>query len=279
MKPFGVLKFEVTLPDNKKILLEGMAEALAVRKLFWRGFDGVYPGFSEVFFQLSTSSNVIIDLGSYFGYYSLIAAKANPEARIFSVDPVESSMNLQTRIFTSNAVSNVTLCQVAISERSGKTAFYMPSFSHSSIPNIGSLVNRFGPGTHYSDRGSIKIEVDAMRLDEFVDFYEIGRVDLIKFFVEEMEMSVFKSGKSTLEKYRPDLIGWIFYRNTNVERLGQILKEIGYSFFVFKGPELVPCRSLEHARKRGDLFGHASRSAVFCTTKPDERMKYLRRAY
>ena len=93
-----------------------------------------------------------------------------------------------------------------------------------------------------------------------------------------METSVFNSGKRTLEKYQPDLIGWIFYRNTNVERLGQILKEIGYSFFVFKGPELVPCGSLEDARERGDVFGNAGRSAVFCTTKPDERMKYLRRA-
>ncbi len=56
------------------------------------------------------------------------------------------------------------------------------------------------------------------------------------------------------------------------EEVGSLAKI--YSFFDFRGTELISCENLEEAKQRGDVFKpeRGGRSAIFCTTKPVERI-------
>ena len=176
-----------------------------LRQLFWNGFDGVNPEFTRIFQAMAKSANSVIDLGSYLGYYSLIAAKMNPSARVFSVEPLPDSIAYQKQLFKFNGADNVQICPVGVAMKSATVPFYVPDRSLSRIPNIGSLTNRNGPGTFYEDRGSDTIHTEVLTLPDLVQKYEIPQIELIKFFVEEMEVDIFAGGKSILGNWNPDL--------------------------------------------------------------------------
>jgi FkbM family methyltransferase len=270
-------KFTVDFPENKSGIIHGLGEANFLRDLFWRNFESSNPEFNRVLFALAKDSEDILDLGSYLGYYTLTAAKANPEARIYSVEPFPLSVDYQKKMISLNGLRRVTVCDVALSDEDGTLPFYVPDYSQSRIPNIGSLVDRFGEGTHYEDRKSIRTEVDALTLDSLCKRYKIESIDLIKFYIEEMETSVFTASKDLLSKHKPDLLGWIFFRDDNVEKLGELLDKIGYKHFVFKGQELVSCPALSDAKELGDVFNphRGGRSSIFCTTDPDKKIPGL----
>ena len=276
-RPPGVSEFTVPLPDGKQIILWGLEEANFVKELFWRGFEGANPEFTRVFHALAKRASAVIDLGSYLGYYSLIAARANPEAAVYSVEPLPDSIAYQKSLVQLNHLKNLQLCPVGVSETTGRMPFFTPSRSLSRIPNIGSLINRFGPGTYYTDREGVSVEIDVVTLTDLMTRFEIERVDLVKFFVEEVETDVFTAGRDVLERWKPDLIGWVFYRGDNVDRLGDLLATFGYSVFVFRGQSLVRCPTLADAAQLGDVFNpdRGGRSAVFITVDPEARMLEL----
>ena len=207
-----------------------------LRQLFWNGFDGVNPEFTRIFQAMAKSANSVIDLGSYLGYYSLIAAKMNPSARVFSVEPLPDSIAYQKQLFKFNGADNVQICPVGVAMKSATVPFYVPDRSLSRIPNIGSLTNRIGPGTFYEDRGSDTIHTEVLTLPDLVQKYEIPQIELIKFFVEEMEVDIFAGGKSILGNWNPDLFGWIFYRGDSVKKLGLMLADLGTRFSCCGGP-------------------------------------------
>jgi FkbM family methyltransferase len=275
--PSFIDKFTVDFPEGKSGIIHGLGEANVIRDLFWRNFEASNPEFNRVLFSLAKSADTIVDIGSYLGYYTLTAAKANPKARIYSVEPFPVSVAYQKEMIHLNNLDNVTICDVALSDLDGVLPFYIPDFSQSRIPNIGSLVDRFGEGTHYDDRSSIRTEVDAHTLSSLFDRFQIESVDLIKFYIEEMETSVFTAAKDILAKHKPDLLGWIFYRDDNVEMLGELLDQIGYSHFVFKGQELIPCPVLSDAKVLGGVFNpkRGGRSSIFSTTNPSGKIPEL----
>jgi FkbM family methyltransferase len=274
--PF-VDSFPVDFPEGQKGIIHGLGKANIIRDLFWRNFEAANPEFNRVLFTLAQSARTVLDLGSYLGYYSLTAAKANPDAMIYSIEPFTTSVEYQKEMIAINKLKHVTVCDIALSDKDGTLPFYMPDSSQSKIPNIGSLVDRFGAGTHYEDRESIHTEVDALTLGTLCDRFEINNIDLIKFYIEEMETTVFTAGRDVLETHQPDLLGWIFYRDDNVERLGRLLGEIGYTCFVFKGQDLIRCQSLDQARDLGDIFNphRGGRSSVYCTVNPRKNLPLL----
>ena len=227
---------------------------------------------------MAKSANSVIDLGSYLGYYSLIAAKMNPSARVFSVEPLPDSIAYQKQLFKFNGADNVQICPVGVAMKSATVLYYVPDRSLSRIPNIGSLTNRFGPRTFYEDRGSDTIHTEVLTLPDLVQKYEIPQIELIKFFVEEMEVDVFAGGKSILGNWNPDLFGWIFYRGDSVKKLGLMLADLGYAFFVLRGTRLVGCSTLPDARDRGDVFNpeKGGRSAILATCDPERTLDQIR---
>jgi len=276
-RPPFINSFPVSLPGGNKLLVHGLDQANVNRELFWQDFDGSNPEFTRVLYALSEDAQTIVDLGSYLGYYSLVAAKANPQARVFSVEPFPASIDYQRQAARINGLDNVTFCDVAVAESNASLPFFMPDRSQSKIPNIGSLKNRFGEGTHYADRGGYEIEVDALTLPDLVERYDIGKIDLIKFYVEEMEGAIFAAGRAVLEVARPDMLGWVFHREENLAHLAYLIDDLGYTCLVFKGQALVECPTIEAVRELSDVenLQRGGRSAVLFTTAPEQRMKTL----
>jgi FkbM family methyltransferase len=195
-----VSRFDLRLPNGSGLTFADTQQSEVFKALYWRGFEGYEFGATSEFFRLSALSRVVLDIGAYFGYYALLASRANPAAEIHAFEPVPESFALMQKLAGINA-AQIACHRLSLSDRDGVATFYLPDRSLSAIPNIGSLINRFGEGRRFDDRGSRKVEVDCRRLDSF------GLApDLIKLDVEEAELAVLQGGEATIRQHLPAIV-------------------------------------------------------------------------
>ena len=63
----------------------------SANQVFWQGWAGHEPETTTLFFALAQKVNSIIDVGDYVGYYALLAAHANPAAKVLALEPLAAS--------------------------------------------------------------------------------------------------------------------------------------------------------------------------------------------
>jgi hypothetical protein len=68
-------------------------------------------------------------------------------------------------------------------------------------------------------------------LDALIEKISIPHVDLVKIDTEETEHEVITSGIRTLERFRPDIVLEVTFRNPQVTDALGTLSELGYRFF------------------------------------------------
>jgi FkbM family methyltransferase len=232
-----VARFDLALPGGHSLALVDTDRSEMFKALFWEGFAGFEPGATSTFFRLSAQARVILDIGAYFGYYALLAARANPQAEIHAFEPVPESFALLQKLADLNGA--VIAChRLCLSDRDGETTFFLPDRSLSAIPNIGSLVDRFGAGTRFSDRGSRRLEAACRRLDSF------GLApDLMKLDVEEAELAVLQGGSETIRRHLPAIVMEVIEGNAEAV---EWLRGHGYE----------QRQLAHHLRHRGDYGEH-----------------------
>ncbi|MBZ0146388.1 MAG: FkbM family methyltransferase, partial [Pseudorhodoplanes sp.] len=128
------------------------------------------------------SGMTVFDIGANIGYYVLIERDLIGEAgHIVAIEPSPSNVELLRRNLELNAVTNVTLLEMGVSNRAGQQTFHL---SHQSNLNtfhpIGSVV------PHLNER---VIEVEIESVPGMVR--RVGRVpDLIRMDVEGHEVEI-----------------------------------------------------------------------------------------
>jgi FkbM family methyltransferase len=136
-------------------------------------------------------SGMFIDIGANVGSWSVLAAKVFPQIHAFEPDVKHAA--LLKRILP----SNVTVHEIALSDREGIGSFMVPVFNGRELTTRGSLE----PNANIGLEGKV-CQVRLATLDGF-DFHGI---DLIKIDVEGHEASVLEGALKTIERERPPLI-------------------------------------------------------------------------
>jgi FkbM family methyltransferase len=129
----------------------------------------------------------VVDVGAYFGRYSLISSKAvGPRGKVISIEAHPSNFQILKKNLILNKRQNVIPLNIAISNREGKTNLYIaPSSGWHSI--IDCQKNSAG-----------FLEVPCTTLDNLLKELSISRVDWIKIDVEGAEQMVLEGSKETL---------------------------------------------------------------------------------
>lgn len=232
-----VSRFTVPLPGEGWLTFIETQQSEMFKPLFWQGFNGFEAAAAGTFYRLSAQARVVVDIGAYFGYYALLAARANPKAEIHAFEPVPDSFALMQKLAELNRV-RITCHHLCLSDYDGEAEFFLPDRSLSAIPNIGSLVNRFGEGSRFPDRGSRRLSVACRRLDSF------GLApDLIKLDVEEAELAVLRGGEQTIRQHLPAIVMEVIEGNAEAV---DWLRGLGYE----------ERRLDHHVRNRGDYGEH-----------------------
>lgn len=212
--------FPITLPDGESFLYCSVPYDTIGRALYWRGLTAWEAETIPVFYQLAKNARVVLDIGANTGFYSLLACAANPDAEVFSFEPVPKVFScLSNNIAVNGYQSRCHAVAAAVSNNEGQADFCELD---EDVPTASSL-----EVTGYRGNKGRVIKVNAITIDTFDLPLEL--VDLVKIDVETFEDVVLEGMAVCLEKHPPTMIVECNYDGPFHE-VENILRCYGYTF-------------------------------------------------
>lgn len=220
------------LPNGRELRLWSRGDEEIANIVFWHGWDGYEPQTSGLLFRLAAKAEVTIDIGAHIGFYSVVAALANPAATVFALEPHPEVFARLERTLRINEAGNVRAFRLAAGSEAGNGELLEPVSS--ALTTMSTLshefalhADRFGARPHRY--GMRSFEVAVQPLDDFVAEQGIDRVDLLKIDTETTEDDVLRGAEATLARDRPQ----IFCEVLNPQKgsaIEDLLKPLGYRF-------------------------------------------------
>lgn len=208
------------------ILLTSPERCSIAKKFFWTNGQ-IQPKEDEIaiecFIKLSQKSKFIIDIGSNSGIFSLISAKASPNAKVFSYDILPEAFNILTdNILVNDLRDRITPLLKGVGKNS---IFHAPTTNITSeMPTSLKLDQNF--------KGNNSIEVEIKTLDDI--FLELCIKDqtCIKIDVEGFEGDIFENAKIVLENHRPYFLCEVLTTTSNYLDYNYLLSNYNYNKYL-----------------------------------------------
>lgn len=228
------------LPSGGSVRLWSRGDDWITSRVWWQGLAGYEPEMVIPFLRFAATARTVIDVGSYVGFYALLAARSNPEARVFALEPNPDLAARLGRNLSLNEDLRVTVLPYAAGPSRGPASFYLGG---AWLPSSSGISLEFVQATQV-------IPTATLDLDSLVDEWGIGgTVDLVKLDVEMAEPEVLAGMEGILRRDRP-LIFCEVLPGSNPRRIEEILEGSNYRFFhlticgLEPEPELLPHKGL-----------------------------------
>lgn len=241
------------LPTGNILRLWSMGDDDIATAVFWRGWWGHEPETSRHFYELARSARVTLDIGAHVGFFSLLAAFANPAGTVHAFEPLPPVHGRLARNVALNRLDNVSIHSVALGNRSGRAEFFhVPN----SIPSSSSLSRAFMESRVPKDRLAA-VEVEVVTTDKFIARHGITGVDLVKIDTEATEDAVLEGMVETLQRDSPAVVCEVLSDGL-ASAIEDILRPLGYTFFLLTDAGRHPCEHVTpHPTWRNFLFERA----------------------
>lgn len=221
------------LPNGRILRLWSRGDDWVSNRVYWRGWDGYEPESVRLFYRLAEHARVTLDVGAYVGFYTLLAAHANPEGRVFAFEPMPGIQARLRRHVELNRLGNAECVAAAVGDVDGTAEFFhVPA----DLPTSSSLSFEF-MGSH---GGLVSFKTPVLKLDTFVRDRNLDRVDLLKIDTESTEPQVLRGMAETLRRDRPTMLCEVLKGRGSEDELERILRPLGYQFYLLTptGPAL-----------------------------------------
>jgi FkbM family methyltransferase len=203
-------------------------------------FNEYEPSESEIIRRLSPHIRTMLDIGANIGWYSLLVARINPEARVHSFEPIPTTFNQLLKNRSLNENSPIQCHNFGFSAQPGTFPFYFyPEGSgNASMKNLAAR----------DDAEVILCELQT--LDNFATRLDDLSVDFVKCDVEGNELYVVQGGLDFLSKHRPVILmellrKWSSSFDYHPNDVFKMLAEIGYAAYVVSpSNDLAPISSI-----------------------------------
>lgn len=231
LEPFYAGKSYVVVRQNIRWRL--YPECMVQRNVYlygdWESYD------SREFIRLLKTDSVVLDIGSYFGYYAILACRyAGPGVSVYAFEPFPKSFEMLKENKRLNGFDQMICVNLAVADQPGEWAFRVAPMA-----NLGSGGLTSGPGHAH--------RVSATTVDDFVGQKGLNRVDVIKLDVEGAEVRALAGAEKTLRRFRPVMMveldpGKLKLLGETARRLIQVIGDLGYHMSCAgrKGLEPVP---------------------------------------
>jgi FkbM family methyltransferase len=170
-------------------------------------------------------ASVFFDIGAYFGYYSLMAARqTRASATVYAFEPRPLNYKRLQRNLELNRRAGVRAFNIALADSEGEALFAEPQQINQ---GAGHLLRG-----QASDPSSARVQVTT--LDRFVNANRISRLDAMKIDVEGAELAVIRGGLETLRRFKPVICiefnpGTLLRADEQPAMLLATLTDLGYS--------------------------------------------------
>jgi FkbM family methyltransferase len=193
--------------------------------------DGSKDGYmTEVFEGALRTGGVVVDVGAYLGYFTLLAARRVGETgRVVAFEPHPDSRRALRENLTANGFADrVAVVGKAIAATPGTRTFFLDGADESES------------GLDRTGRPARAVRVDCARGDDALpagDVLGARRVDVVKVDVEGREIDVLDSLRGTLTSSRPALFvecnpEALGRAGASAERLLERIAELGLAAYV-----------------------------------------------
>lgn len=226
------------LPNGRFLRLQSRGDDWVSNQVFWREWSGYEPEIAPLFFRLAARSRVTLDIGAHVGFYSLLAAHANPQSSIYAFEPLLTIYRRLQQNAELNHLTNIHCVNMAVGEFNGEADI----FYGGEIPcgaTLSTEIKRLLPGLK-------KSTVSVIALDDFVSDHALKHVDLVKIDTETTEEQVLRGMYKTLQRFHPNIICEV-WGGPGLESWGgpkrileTILAPSGYRCYVFTPEGLLP---------------------------------------
>jgi len=208
--------FEYSHPSGAtlRLLHRGAAGAL-----FWRNAYELET--TQLFCSMAERAAVILDIGAADGLYAILAACANPRARILAFEPGADSLLACRANVDANrpATDLVEVFDVALGDKDTTSTLYVAG----AFGGTSSLNPEFR-------RESRAQPVRVRRADSLLAEAGVARVDLVKIDTESTEPDVLRGMHATLERDHPTIFCEVLHGRTE-RRLEELLGPLGYKYY------------------------------------------------
>ena len=200
------------------------------------------PNFEIETFKFLKNSNydTFIDLGAYFGYFSIFAKTKAEVKNVFSYEA--SSYNFeQLKKFAKLNNADIKIINKAVGEKIGTVKFYKPIYDRNEkFPSHGQLNNpKYDNSNLYFDKEFEEYEVEMISLTEVVEKNLLGST-LIKLDIEGYEEKSLRSIEKDLKSQNQiDLLVEILINDKNKISIFNFLKSLGYDAYLLTNAGLV----------------------------------------
>jgi len=194
-------------------------ECAMQRKFYYHGAMDPYD--EREFLPLIRPGSVFFDIGSYFGYYGLLAAQRG--AHVFAFEPASANFRLLRHQEALNRLDRFQMFPIALSDCIGRTTMSVAAEGNRGTGRIDAL----------NDGATPVEQIVTTTLDAFVREHAIERLDALKLDVEGAECKVLSGGSETLARFRPTMLMELNPHRlerfgVSEERLLAMVRELGY---------------------------------------------------
>jgi len=227
--------------DSGNLKLSTNQTSYLTQLLFWNGYKNFE--YSEIFELLSKKVGSFLDIGSNIGYYSLLAAQANPKMEVYAFEPaLGPKYFLNENIRLNKFEKNITSVDLALSNKIGEIDFYEVANKKYRYLKYN-LAGEGNAGTKKTSRNFVKNTVNATTLSQFIASRNLKRIDLIKLDTEGTEFEILMSGRADIQLFEPIIICETLF-NTIESKLEDFFSDLDYSFYNHTSSGLVKASTL-----------------------------------
>jgi FkbM family methyltransferase len=178
----------------------------------------------EIFFELSKTMDLVLDVGAHSGIYSLIAARGSSSSKIFAFEPNPiMSAVLEKNIEINEFSTRITLHEFALSDSDGLGTLAVGDDTSMAMLRSKSSTNST-PTDH-------EVPVKIAKLD---DFGFTSSSMLIKVDIEGSEIAFLNGAVQTIQLCKPTILMEAL-TDIELELQSEFLGKLGYDFPVCLG--------------------------------------------
>ena len=216
-------------------------------EIFWQGLNGGWEKVSVgLWAKLVKNSTTIFDIGANTGVFALIAKAVNPAAQVYAFEPIT---RIYSKLHKNIQLNNFDIKSfpVAISDKDGKAEIMdIPSEENAYSLSLNNDHN-------HKSANQIKIEIDIITLDTFIELNNIKKIELLKIDVESHEGAVMAGFAKYLPIFKPTSLIEILWDHVG-ESVQKSLTGLDYLYFnIDENGEIL---KVDTIKRRGNNYNY-----------------------
>jgi FkbM family methyltransferase len=181
----------------------------------------------EVFKALINEGDTVLELGAHIGYISLYFSQlVGNSGKLYVFEPGANNLPYVRENISHSNFKNIELVEKAVSDTNGTATFYLENLTGQSNSLVKDYrVTKKIQSKTFVDLKKNAVEVETIRLDDFVRQKNINRINFIKIDIEGAEYMAINGMQNILQEFKPVMMIEV---TENHEALFGLLKDKGY---------------------------------------------------